>query len=145
MKVVKGNVETAKQVAQYLRQKYAGLGYLVRAFCDVDAYVLQIRSDESGIGGACKGLTGLDKDIVVRIKPDGGYVYVEASGNYRGKLGRIGFGTFVAFGVVAVTAAIGSATQADMACAIESDAEEFLQNGACDMLPHTRVSHAIAV
>ena len=138
MKMIQGNFEDAKLLAMEIRRKYSK-EYRVTISCDVDAYVLHIRSDETGMWGAIKGVGGVDKDIVVRIRPDGNVIFVEASGNYRGKLGRIGFGTFVAVGAVAVTAAWGSVLQADMALAIESFAEEFLQKRKRTALPYRRV------
>ncbi len=42
--------------------------------------------------------------IKLEARTDGKYVSVNASGKYRGKAGR--FGTLVAFGIVAITAAL---------------------------------------
>ncbi len=136
MKVIKGNVKMAQLLANYLHRKYSGEGYVVRVANEIDAYVLHIRTDETGFGGACAGVTGLNKDVVVRIKPDGESISVNASGVYRGKLARIGFGSFVAFGFVAITAACGAGAQAKMACAIERDAEEFMRYQQCAALPY---------
>lgn len=139
MKIAKGDVKSAQLLTQYLYRKYAGEGYVVRIGNEIDSYVLHICSDESGVKGTCASVTGLDKDIVVRIKPearaDGKYVSVNASGKYRGKVGRIGFGTFVAFGVVAITGLIGAANQADMAYNIENESEEFLKHYRFAALP----------
>lgn len=140
MKVIKGNVKLAQLLVNYLYRKYSEKGYIVRFDNKIDEYVLHIGTDETGFGGTCAGITGLDKDIIVRIKPearsDGQYVSVNASGKYRGKAGRIGFGTFVAFGIVAITAVCGVGAQVIMARNIERDAEDFMRHQQCRALSY---------
>ena len=140
MKVIKGNVKLAQLLVKHLHRKYSEKGYIVRFANEIDAYVLHICTDEAGFGGTCAGVTGLDKDIIVRIKPeartDGQYVSVNASGKYKGKAGRLGFGACVACGIVAITAAWGIGAQVILARKIERDAEDFMRHQQCRALSY---------
>jgi len=144
MKVVKGNVESAKRVAQYLYKKYSDMGYVVRPSCEMEAYALHIRSDESGLSGTLDGIAGTDMDIVVRIRSVDRYVSVEASGCYKGKVARLVICTFAAGGLGAAPVGCGCFLQWRLANAIENDAEEFLQNCKCGAIPYTRSNFTIA-
>ena len=129
MKEVKGNLAGAKRCVEFICKKYHADGFVVRQGVEYGTFVLNIRSLTTGFGGLVKKLSACAKDITLRIgQKDSTTLTVEANGEYGRQLATVGFGTFVAFGFVAITAAAGSLRQYALANQIESDAISFLEN-----------------
>lgn len=135
MKIVDGNSASAKRCAAYICHKYHSAGFHVRQLAEYGAFVINIRSSTTGVWGCLKKIAACSKDITLRIGQNGSRLTVDASANYGRQLATGGFGTFVAVGLVAVTAAAGSIDQYRLANAIEEDAARFLEHEASSALP----------
>ena len=123
-----GDIQSAARCVRYLMSEYGQQGYVVRALPESGGYALHVESDTMGIWGAIKSASGLAKKVRLTILPDvDGGLDVQAKGEYVGKIGRIGFGTFVAVGGIAVTSLYGCKAQYDLARELENAAKQYLR------------------
>ena len=123
-----GDIQSAARCIRYLMSEYGQQGYVVRALPESGGYALHVESDTMGLWGAVKSASGLAKRVRLTILPSGdGGLDVQAKGEYAGKIGRIGFGTFVAVGGIAVTSLYGCKAQYDLAKELENAAKQYLR------------------
>lgn len=137
MKIVNADLDSARRCVAYIAKKYHSEGYVVRQGQEYATYVVCVRSPTTGFLGHLKKYSACAKDVTLRIglNNNGSQLNIDASGDYGRQLATGGFGMFVAVGIVAITAMVGSAGQHALANRIETDAVVFLENEAVRALP----------
>lgn len=138
MSMIKGDAARAYRCARYVEAKYRRNGYRVQTLIDANTrgVAVQVCNSPGGFLGGLKKLVGLKTCATLRIVPCGDCLNVDVGeGEWASKSGAILFGTFVAFGFVAITGSIGAVKQRNLLIHIKDDAMSFFASDGQTVLP----------
>lgn len=128
MNMIKGDAARAFRCAKYIHDRYAAKNYLVQTLIDTHSHaaIVQISNAGTGFWAGAKKWVGLKTCATLKLTPCEGGIRMEVgAGEWIAKTADILFGTFVAFGFVAITGTVGAFRQRGLLRKVREDAFEF--------------------